>query len=908
MMVKCEQRQRVFALLSELDGLERLKELFRGELNYAPVNLLLSRQGWTAATSSALAEDPLIFAAGGVGDGFHVIYCRLGDDRLPLEHERAVVSRLFRGHPFALFIFSNVSQDRWRFINIKHDEDLSKRRLFRRITIGPEERIGNRLRAASERIKRLDLKSMKSRSRDLSPLDIQKRHDAAFDAEKVRHSFLKAFAVAYRAVADEIRLAQRQGERAGKLAHLILDRMLFLYFAQKRGWLDDDPDYLYSRFRETWRDDPQGHSFYSNVLAPLLKERLFEEVEPLEIKNSTFKFVFEDLLENFAFTFTEDTPLDVEIAIDPEMPGNLFESFALRLENVQPGDCRKQTGSYYTPRPLVHFMCREALKEHLSIKADKTGPAVEKLAWLLSSPPADQLDDGDAKRLRELLTVKEAKSLRQAILDCRVCDPAVGSGAFLVGMLREMAGLVARLDVRIGGAEAITGNSYDYDLKRLIIETCLYGVDIQEQAARICRQRLWLSLVAACRTGINNISGLPSLSCRIARGDSLLGRERRVNFEEVFDEKGGFDIVITNPPYVLLQSLKTGGPFAEACKAEYRTARYKIDSYQLFYEAGHRLLSSRGVLAYISPNTFLRNKHAYGLRALLANHHAIRRLVIFSAKVFRGTGVDVCVLISRRQEKSDESNMIDVSVVESKYPGIEDLLNSSKVPQSRVRSHPRFEFDVPTGRVASGWITRLESIKERLGDYVEAYFGIQTFDRSAYVSDNRIGGNWKPCIDGRNVGRYVLAPPREYVMFEKEAIKSGGKMSVYETDRIVVRQIGKTPVATLCAGGIYSLNTLYNIYPKQGVHADIEAILAVLNSKLLQQYWEARYFDHKTTFPKIKKEFLLEMPFVPDAATDSELSRLAGEVIKRKSENQETGEIEDRIDRIVYSRYGISKE
>jgi hypothetical protein len=76
----------------------------------------------------------------------------------------------------------------------------------------------------------------------------------------------------------------------------------------------------------------------------------------------------------------------------------------------------------------------------------------------------------------------------------------------------------------------------------------------------------------------------------------------------------------------------------------------------------------------------------------------------------------------------------------------------------------------------------------------------------------------------------------------------------------------------------------------------------------MQLYWEARCFDHKTTFPKIKKKFLLKMPFVPDAATDSELSRLACEVIKRKSENRETGEIEVRIDRIVYSRYGISKK
>ena len=297
--------------------------------------------------------------------------------------------------------------------------------------------------------------------------------------------------------------------------------MLFLYFIQKKGWLDQKPDYLYSRFTACWQKDPKGSSYYHSVLVPLfrclsnpnadtdgvgdvpfLNGGLFEEsakqsstellrLGRVQVKNSTFKAIFEDLLEKFNFTVTEDTPLDVEVAIDPEMLGKIFESLILQLEKDPDKDLRKLTGSYYTPRPIVHFMCQEALKEYLvgelaGGNEDQAAAAQEKLGELLSLPPADHLDDDQIARLKQLFSPAEAKSLRQSVLNCRVCDPAVGSGAFPVGMLHEMVGAAGRLDARLHGREALTRRNYDYDLKKQIVESCLYGVDIQDQAVRLC--------------------------------------------------------------------------------------------------------------------------------------------------------------------------------------------------------------------------------------------------------------------------------------------------------------------------------------------------------------------------------------------------------------------------------------
>jgi hypothetical protein len=202
------------------------------------------------------------------------------------------------------------------------------------------------------------------------------------------------------------------------------------------------------------------------------------------------------------------------------------------------------TGSYYTPRPIVHFMCQEALKEHLVTRCADMASAPpaqaaaaggasfrERLSDLIALPPADQLDDEQAAHLAQLFTPDEARALRQAILDCRVCDPAVGSGAFPVGMLHEMVGALARLDRIIDGPQVLERPNYEYGQKRRIIESCLYGVDIQEQAVRLCELRLWLSLVVDYQlepgpfaTAIKKVPALPNLSYHVVRGDSLLER------------------------------------------------------------------------------------------------------------------------------------------------------------------------------------------------------------------------------------------------------------------------------------------------------------------------------------------------------------------------------------------------
>src|SRR5438128_531377 len=199
-MSRPERQQNVLDLLEGLRGLEPLKQLFWSELNYQRVNQPLSRRGWTESASEALADDPVLFAGGGGSNEFHVIYARLASANRLFAGERLVVSRLLNEHPYALFVFSNATQDCWHFLNVKYDDPSHQRRLFRRITVGPEER----LRTASERISLLSLDTIGPEPFDLAPLTIQQRHEEAFDKEQVTDAFFEDFRGTFAAIAAEI--------------------------------------------------------------------------------------------------------------------------------------------------------------------------------------------------------------------------------------------------------------------------------------------------------------------------------------------------------------------------------------------------------------------------------------------------------------------------------------------------------------------------------------------------------------------------------------------------------------------------------------------------------------------------------------------------------------------------------
>ena len=384
----------------------------------------------------------------------------------------------------------------------------------------------------------------------------------------------------------------------------------------------------------------------------------------------------------------------------------------------------------------------------------------------------------------------------------------------------------------------------------------------------------------------------------------------------------GFDVVIGNPPYVMLQNLETREVFDYALK-KFQSAKYKIDTYQLFIEASLKILAQNGTLAFITPNTFLKNIHSEPLRKFLLDNVTINEFVLFNYTVFNAASVDTCIFVIENATANKKS-AITVKQVDIEFePYISALIN-----QTSLSKNNRNDFNLSISDEDSDILNRIKSISNPLDAYCKAYFGIQTHDRDTHVSNVKRNKNYKPVIDGGNINTYQIRESTEFVNYIPEAIKSGGNELVYSKERICIRQIGAVPIATIVAPYIFTLNTIYNVYLKDDSKISLKLILGLINSNLIRYFWKKMNSDEKKTFPKIKKEAILSIPIKKinfanksEKSLHDEIVELATTMLKLQQQKQSAtlpqqvqqleqriAYTDDKINEKVYGLYGLSEE
>jgi adenine-specific DNA-methyltransferase len=417
----------------------------------------------------------------------------------------------------------------------------------------------------------------------------------AFSVEKLNKEFFADFCRAFDRVSKDIRNHHPKWSdvEVEREAQTLLDRLVFLYFVQRKGWLNRQRDYLSRHFHDA-HEGKAGNTFIQQFLRPLfvklstegqqadipghdlpfLNGGLFNDEygdentddssrrrADLLVANDTFAYLFENLLERYNFTIHEDSPTNQEVAIDPEMLGKIFEALVLQIEQSTTGgkSLRHDTGSHYTPRPIVQYLCVAALAGWLENQPPFACPspagageggrrpgegrrelsARERIAKLLSIDTSEGIDEQERATLNECVTPEEAAVLLDRLVTLRACDPAVGSGAFPMGLLRELLNLARLCETRARGQDPVEGErGWLYETKKRIIERVIYGVDLQERAIEICKLRLWLSLMvdhnlgvdpANCdqrsfRRALTDLEPLPNLDFKIRRADSLVDK------------------------------------------------------------------------------------------------------------------------------------------------------------------------------------------------------------------------------------------------------------------------------------------------------------------------------------------------------------------------------------------------
>ncbi len=242
------------------------------------------------------------------------------------------------------------------------------------------------------------------------------------------------------------------------------------------------------------------------------------------------------ILNSYKFTIDETTPIEEEIALDPELLGRVFENLLAAHNPETKTTARKSTGSYYTPREIVDYMCEQSLINYLKTKVEHLNIANldNKLTELLSYSETQPFDKES-----------EVDVLIKAVNEVKILDPACGSGAFPMGLLHKLVHILSKLDpnndkwkseqlknitdpvIRQEIDDAFKENDLDYSRKLYLIQNCIYGVDIQPMATQISRLRFFISLIVDEKVDKNKdnmgIYALPNLETKFVAANTLIG-------------------------------------------------------------------------------------------------------------------------------------------------------------------------------------------------------------------------------------------------------------------------------------------------------------------------------------------------------------------------------------------------
>lgn len=819
----------------------------------------------------------------------------------------------------------------------------------------------------------------------------------------------------------------------------MMGRIVFLYFLQSKGWLAGNLHYMHDLFYDA-SDEVKG-DFLDKVLEPMffgllntkpedrssaplvngvgvkyipnadeipyLNGGLFQQEKIDEVDSvfpaGMFQSLF-DFFDSYNFTIDENDPNDAEVGVDPEMLGKIFENL---LED------NKDKGAFYTPKEIVRYMCQESLTAYLQTGIEDA-EVKEHIANFVKTNDVEELGGASSEL---------AMSIDQKLIDVKICDPAIGSGAFPMGLLREL--YACRKSIEIFEEDNAA------DIKRHIIQNNIYGVDIEKGAVDIARLRFWLALIIDEKEPMP----LPNLDFKIMQGNSLLESYKGVDldvtskklktgkdtkktrgvlslgfeetdvqkviqdlvksyfsitdhtlraqrrkeidkyvkdyikvcaegnhevqdavdeleipndqfflwhtyFADVF-EKGGFDIVIGNPPYVNVEGISVEDK--KIYKDTFTCFEKRADLFSLFLEmALTKLASASAVVTYIIPSIIHSNLSYKKLRNLFLDNKWLSEVCYTGGKVFHAPTVDTTILrfCKRGNKKIILKNAVDfenqqVSSVPSDYFSLFQNLISISDQKTNDLMGKLFNHDFP-----------------RLDENFSVFQGIVTGNNPAFIFDSEAealsNGIDKellhPLCHGRDIERYAVRSRERRILYVDSSInlstypntekwlltfkeeldkRNQGKSDIIAwnslhrprvkseldlKEKILVQNTRNEALKTrICAvlddKSVYGSQGVNFIIPND-VHASLRYLLGILDSTLINYLFATRFLNLA-----IKAEYLKQLRIpIPSALILKQLESLVSKVLELKKVNIEadTTSLEYQIDFLVYHLYGLT--
>lgn len=670
-----------------------------------------------------------------------------------------------------------------------------------------------------------------------------------FSIEKVTQEFYKELVSIFNTIRENY-ISGISEDKKISFTQLLLNRLLFIKFLEKKGWLfvnKDDSEtnrknYL-NRMRVKYKEANQWSDFfywlffhglnahsYGNVeitdamankigYVPFLNGGLFQEAfektngwndSEVKVDNKAFDLIFDNLLNRFNFTINENVEDEVEVSLNPDLLGYAYEELIAE---------RHGQGAYYTHPTEVGLMCRESLKTFL----------VEQLVRPLADSKlnyrqiSELVDNKNPNELNE----EEAFNIYKTLLNIKILDPAIGSGAYPVRMMQELVAIYKALAERISQTDygliiqsklADPGN--EYELKKSILQNNIYGADIDHFAVEIAKLRFWLSLVVDYNKDVvnvddlKNIPALPNLDFKLRTGDSLLSligksNGKVVNLDSVI-KKHSIDAFFSQQidqlralkkTYFNFEELKQSGKIhSEKNKEQFRK---EIENFE------ENIAKSIGIKE---------------LDKFHSSHHILWQ--IHFAEIFEhdgSFGFDICIANPPylRQEKINElfknfdSSISKDDIVEV-YENIYDILTYETANRKKVR----FTIDKKSDLYVYFFLRGLHLLKER---------GVLCF-----ICSN----SWLDVGYGKVLQQVLLRLTRIASIYDNSAKRSFSKADVNTTINVLVKDtsVDRTEISKLTkkkeninTENIARFVVFKNEFEKTATASDIQKIRSALN-------------------------------------------------------------------------------
>ena len=646
----------------------------------------------------------------------------------------------------------------------------------------------------------------------------------------------------------------------------LLDRFLFLFFAEDRqllppnsvrlilnDWRDlqerDEDIPLYNRFKKYFEYLNTGFKGKRyDVFA--YNGGLFKPDEVLDAITIDNELLYKHTLKLSEYDFASE--------VDVNILGHIFENSLNELDEIKAQlegtviekatTKRKKDGVFYTPKYITKYIVDNTIGK---LCTDK------KAEFKISE------EDYFTDKKRNIITKKplfeKLTNYRLWLLQITICDPACGSGAFLNQALDFLIAehrYIDELQAKLLGEVLVLS-----DIEKSILENNLFGVDLNEESVEIAKLSLWL------RTAQPNRK-LNDLNNNIKCGNSLIddvaiAGEKAFNwqteFPKVFDpslrgtKQTGFDVVIGNPPYLVVKGGRWIGGFEydsdsiNWIKEKYKTAEQQINTYILFLELSKNISKKEtGIISQITPNTFFANEYSRKIRDFLIEDCNLIE-INNTGLVFEDASVETAITIYSNSD----------------YKGITKVITQNKefkidFNKTKYLTDDR-KYLIQVDSELLGIIIKLNN-NSKLEEYSKVWRGLTTGNDKKYLSDIKLNEEYKPLITGSEIQRYLIDENKKFVHYlPKELDRPRDERIFLLEEKLISKFVGNRLTFGFDNEKKYVVNTACSVELIND-KCNIKFLLSILNSKLIDFYFQLIFSDSRTTFPIMKSGNIESLP------------------------------------------------